>query len=87
MNACDSPRSPPPLSRERASAVFGQPGISLCSLAPELNGPAMLSDLQWEGSNASHRRQGRDVERRKGRGERQRDFPEWACKDRSVSHI
>lgn len=47
MNACDSPLSPPPLSREKASAVFGQhrPGISLCSLAPELNGRATLGDF------------------------------------------
>lgn len=47
MNACDSPLSPPPLSREKASAVFGQhgPGFSLYFLAPELNGPETLGDL------------------------------------------
>lgn len=40
MHACKAWLFPPPLCRERASAVFGQlrPGVSLCSSALELNG-------------------------------------------------
>lgn len=40
MHACKARFSPPPLGRERASAVFEQlrPGVSLCSSAPELSG-------------------------------------------------
>lgn len=89
MNTFSSPLSSPPVSRERASAMLGQhrPGISLCSSALELNGPATLGDLQWKGSNTSQRRQGRDVERSKGRrGKKGRDFTEWTWKDRLVNH-
>lgn len=51
MNTFSSPLSSPLVSRERASAMLGQhkPGISLCSSALELNGPAALDDYNGKG--------------------------------------